>query len=39
MVPDALWELVEPLLRLFNLRRQGGGTVPLPDHDVFTAVV
>jgi hypothetical protein len=38
-VPDELWELVEPLLLSFNLRRQGGGTVPLPDRDVFTAVV
>jgi transposase len=39
LVPDDLWEIVEPLLPLFNLRRQGGGTVPLPDRDVFTAVV
>jgi transposase len=39
LVPDELWEIVEPLLPLFNLRQQGGGTIPLPDRDVFTAVV
>jgi transposase len=39
LVPDELWEIVEPLLPLFNLGPQGGGTVPLPERDVFTAIV
>ena len=39
LVPDELWEIVEPLRPLFNLRPPGGGTVPLPQRDVFTAIV
>ncbi len=29
LVPDDLWELVEPLLPRFDTRRQGGGTAPI----------
>ncbi|MGF1425623.1 IS5 family transposase [Kitasatospora sp. LaBMicrA B282] len=39
LVPDGLWELVEPLMPTFVMRQQGGGTVPLDDRAVFTAVV
>ena len=39
LVPDELWALVEPLLPAFALRRQGGGTTPVDDRAVFTAVV
>ncbi|OHV25207.1 transposase [Parafrankia soli] len=39
LVPDDLWELVEPLLPRFETRRQGGGTAPIEDRAVFTAVV
>ncbi|EIV92290.1 transposase [Frankia sp. QA3] len=39
LVPDDLWELVEPLLPRFETRQQGGGTAPLEDRAVFTAVV
>ncbi|PFG48489.1 putative transposase of IS4/5 family DUF4096 [Amycolatopsis sulphurea] len=38
LVPDALWELVEPLIPKFGPRPQGGGTAPLPDRAVFTAI-
>ncbi|MDX2962384.1 transposase [Streptomyces acidiscabies] len=34
-----MWELVAPLLPSFNSRPQGGGTVPLDERAVFTAVV
>ncbi|WP_329179059.1 MULTISPECIES: transposase [unclassified Streptomyces] len=36
---DELWELVESLLPVFSCRRQGGGTAPLDERKVFTAVV
>ncbi|GAA3827614.1 transposase [Streptomyces phyllanthi] len=39
LVPDGLWELVAPLLPSFNSRPQGGGTAPLDERAVFTAVV
>jgi transposase len=39
LVPDELWVLVEPLLPQFRPRQQGGGTAPLPDRAVFTAIV
>lgn len=39
MVPDGLWNLVEPLLPPFAPRPQGGGSAPLDDRAVFTAVV
>ncbi|WP_085949870.1 IS5 family transposase [Frankia casuarinae] len=39
LVPDELWELVEPLLPRFEARWQGGGTAPIEDRAVFTAVV
>nr|WP_322751728.1 MULTISPECIES: IS5 family transposase [unclassified Frankia] len=39
LVPDDLWELVEPLLPRFETRQQGGGTAPIEDRAVFTAVV
>jgi transposase len=38
LVPDELWVLVEPLVREFRARRQGGGTAPLPARAVFTAI-
>jgi transposase len=38
-VPDELWELVQPQLPQFRPRPQGGGTAPLPDRQVFTAIV
>ncbi|WSY65085.1 IS5 family transposase [Streptomyces sp. NBC_00885] len=39
LVPDALWELVAPLLPSFAARPQGGGTAPCDERAVFTAVV
>jgi transposase len=39
LVPDGLWELAGPLLPVFSPRRQGGGSAPLGDRAVFTAVV
>ncbi|MFI2474552.1 IS5 family transposase [Nocardia xishanensis] len=39
LVPDELWELAEPLLPQFALREQGGGTAPVDQRAVFTAVV
>ncbi len=39
LVPDELWELVQPYLPKFRPRPQGGGTAPLPDRQVFTAIV
>jgi transposase len=39
LVTDDLWMLVEPLLPAFSGRRQGGGTAPLDERRVFTAVV
>ena len=39
LAPDELWELVQPHLPPFRPRPQGGGTAPLPDRQVFTAIV
>lgn len=39
LVPDELWALVQPLIPRFAPRPQGGGTVPIDDRAVFTAVV
>lgn len=39
LVPDELWEIVESLLPEFTARRQGGGTAPVGQRAVFTAVV
>jgi transposase len=39
LVPDDLWALVDPLIPQFQARPQGGGTAPLPDRAVFTAIV
>ncbi|MFD4997394.1 transposase [Streptomyces buecherae] len=39
LVPDGLWELAAPLLPGFSTRRQGGGSAPLDDRTVFTAIV
>ncbi|MFB7919490.1 IS5 family transposase [Streptomyces sp. NPDC056061] len=39
LVPDELWELTAPLLPEFTSRPQGGGTAPVDERAVFTAVV
>ncbi|MEV3925659.1 transposase [Actinomadura coerulea] len=39
LVPDELWEIVGPLMPEFAPRRQGGGTAPVDDRTVFTAIV
>ncbi|WP_425957030.1 IS5 family transposase [Xylanimonas sp. McL0601] len=39
LVPDELWELVEPDLPAFEPRPQGGGTAPVDARAVFTAIV
>ncbi|GAA4055839.1 hypothetical protein GCM10022214_04010 [Actinomadura miaoliensis] len=39
LMPDELWELAEPLIPRFTPRRQGGGTAPVDDRAVFTAIV
>ncbi|MBS2539633.1 transposase [Catenulispora sp. NF23] len=39
LVPDRLWQQVGPLLPAFSARPQGGGSAPLDDRAVFTAVV
>ena len=39
LVPDELWALAEPLIPKFRPRPQGGGTAPLDDRAVFTAIV
>jgi transposase len=39
LVPDGLWGLVAPLLPSFASRPQDGGTAPLDERAVFTAVV
>src|SRR3954451_16482951 len=39
LVPDGLWELVEPLIPPQTERPQGGGTRYVDDRAVFTAVV
>nr|AIU93877.1 hypothetical protein LRS1606.443 [Rhodococcus sp. NS1] len=38
-VPDALWEIVEPLLSGFRAWPQGGGRAAIDDRAVFTAIV
>jgi transposase len=39
LVPDGLWELVEPLIPPQTERPQGGGTRHVDDRAAFTAVV
>ncbi len=39
LVPDALWEMVEPLTPPFVARPQGGGSAPADDRAVFTEIV
>ncbi len=39
LVPDGLWEIVEPLLPAQRERPQGGGTRRVNDRAVFTAIV
>ncbi|NGP08326.1 transposase [Rhodococcus sp. 14C212] len=39
LVPDTLWEIVEPTLPRFRARPQGGGRAALDDRAVFTALV
>ncbi|APE09653.1 IS5 family transposase [Rhodococcus sp. 2G] len=39
LVPDALWEIAEPLIPAFAPRPQGGGSAPVDDRAVFTAIV
>nr|WP_217999454.1 IS5 family transposase [Rhodococcus wratislaviensis] len=39
LVPDVLWEIVEPLIPRFAARPQGGGSAPVDDRAVFTAIV
>ncbi|REK83953.1 IS5/IS1182 family transposase, partial [Rhodococcus erythropolis] len=34
-MPDALWEMVEPLVPQFAVRPQGGGSAPVDDRAVF----
>lgn len=39
LVPDELWEIAAPLIPKFTPRPQGGGSAPVDDRAVFTAVV
>lgn len=39
LVPDELWELVEPELPAFEPRPHCGGTAPVSSRAVFTAIV
>lgn len=39
LVPDELWELTASLIPRFAPRGQGGGTRPVEDRAVFTAIV
>jgi transposase len=39
IVPDGLWDVVEPLLPALRVRPQGGGTANLDDEAVFAAIV
>jgi transposase len=39
LVPDVLWEIVEPLVPGFSPGPQGGGTASLDERLVFTAIV
>ncbi len=34
-----MWDIAEPLIPKFAARRQGGGTAPVDDRAVFTAIV
>lgn len=38
-MPDELWALAQPLIPGFDARRQGGGTAPVDDRAVLTAIV
>jgi transposase len=39
LAPDELWVSVEPLIPGFERCPQGGGTTPVDDRAVFTAIV
>nr|WP_217637674.1 IS5 family transposase [Actinopolyspora saharensis] len=39
VVPEGLWEIVEPLLPAAKVRPQGGGTANIDDEAVFAAIV
>lgn len=39
LVPDELWALARPLIPRFDARPQGGGTAPIDDRAMFTAIV
>jgi transposase len=39
LVPDGLWDIVEPLIPTQRERPQGGGTRYIEDRAVFTAIV
>src|SRR5882757_11031114 len=39
LVPDGLWKIAAPLIPPFRPRPQGGGTVPVADRKVLTAMV
>jgi transposase len=39
LVPDALWEIVQPLIPVVPPRPRGGGTAVTDDRAVFTAIV
>ncbi|MFI7349497.1 IS5 family transposase [Streptomyces sp. NPDC049936] len=39
LVPDGLWEIAAPVIPPFKPRRQGGGTAPVADRNVFCAIV
>ncbi len=39
MVPDALWDTVQPMLPHVRSQPQDGGTSPVDERAVFTAVV
>jgi transposase len=39
LVPDVFWEVVEPLVPQLDPRPHDGGTAPLEDRSVFTAIV
>ncbi len=39
LVPDELWDVVEPLIPEHGVRPQGGGPQRVGDRAVFTAIV
>ncbi|MEU0664154.1 transposase [Streptomyces lavendulocolor] len=39
MVPDGVWEIVEPLIPPSKVRPQDGGTQDTPDEPLFAAIV